>query len=395
MCISGGIGRAAVDWVATMRLSFRRNAKRGDQSMLVTDPTEILNTAPRMPARHAADSGNDGRAVTTDRVRRVLVHVQDLPAFAPACDHALRAVDLGGVGRSELILAIESDIGLTVAILRRAQTSGSRRPVANIPDAVDALGLAAVRAAIDEVPRASFPWRTAQEGLIHDLRVHGQIVAIAAGRLADEIAFAAYEDLYCAALLHDVGKLVVALAIGDRDWCATTRRGTPEQRVRDERRVATFDHACLGSVLAERWGLPAGLTAAIGGHHRAASTDPLSGLVRLADIAAHFAKGDAVDQRIMLQLAEALSVPARALRDVLFDLPQAHRPRKRAVPSPLSDRETATLRRLAAGKVYKDIAAEFGVATSTVRTHLHSVYAKLEVVDRAQAVLRATEMGWI
>jgi ATP/maltotriose-dependent transcriptional regulator MalT len=30
-----------------------------------------------------------------------------------------------------------------------------------------------------------------------------------------------------------------------------------------------------------------------------------------------------------------------------------------------------------------------------VRTHLHNIYAKLEVPDRAQAVLRATEMGWI
>ena len=65
------------------------------------------------------------------------------------------------------------------------------------------------------------------------------------------------------------------------------------------------------------------------------------------------------------------------------------------MPSPLSDRETDALRQLAAGKVYKDIAQDLGVATSTVRTHLHSVYVKLEVADRAQAVLRGREMGWI
>ncbi|MGZ4200874.1 MAG: response regulator transcription factor [Thermoleophilaceae bacterium] len=41
------------------------------------------------------------------------------------------------------------------------------------------------------------------------------------------------------------------------------------------------------------------------------------------------------------------------------------------------------------------IAVELGISTSTVRTHLHNTYAKLEVDDRAQAVLRATEMGWI
>jgi DNA-binding NarL/FixJ family response regulator len=30
-----------------------------------------------------------------------------------------------------------------------------------------------------------------------------------------------------------------------------------------------------------------------------------------------------------------------------------------------------------------------------VRTHLHNPYAKLGAVDRAQAVLIATERGWI
>ena len=53
------------------------------------------------------------------------------------------------------------------------------------------------------------------------------------------------------------------------------------------------------------------------------------------------------------------------------------------------------LRRLAEGKVYKQIARELGLATSTVRTHLHNTYSKLGAVDRAQAVLIATERGWI
>jgi DNA-binding NarL/FixJ family response regulator len=53
------------------------------------------------------------------------------------------------------------------------------------------------------------------------------------------------------------------------------------------------------------------------------------------------------------------------------------------------------LRRLAEGKVYKQIAHELSLSTSTVRTHLHNVYGKLGAVDRAQAVLTATEKGWL
>jgi len=40
-------------------------------------------------------------------------------------------------------------------------------------------------------------------------------------------------------------------------------------------------------------------------------------------------------------------------------------------------------------------AHELTLSTSTVRTHLHNIYGKLGAVDRAQAVLIATERGWL
>lgn len=62
---------------------------------------------------------------------------------------------------------------------------------------------------------------------------------------------------------------------------------------------------------------------------------------------------------------------------------------------PLSDRELDTLRCLAEGMVYKQIATEMCVSISTVRTHLHNIYGKIDVSDRAQAVLMAWGNGWI
>ena len=63
--------------------------------------------------------------------------------------------------------------------------------------------------------------------------------------------------------------------------------------------------------------------------------------------------------------------------------------------SQLSTRELEVLRRLAEGKVYKQIAEELGLSPHTVRNHAHATYEKLEVVDRTQAVLVASENGWI
>ena len=48
-----------------------------------------------------------------------------------------------------------------------------------------------------------------------------------------------------------------------------------------------------------------------------------------------------------------------------------------------------------ASGLYKQIAAELGLSVSTIRSHLHNVYRKIDVADRAQAVLKARERGWI
>jgi DNA-binding NarL/FixJ family response regulator len=96
------------------------------------------------------------------------------------------------------------------------------------------------------------------------------------------------------------------------------------------------------------------------------------------------------------ELADACGLQLATPRDILFELPHAGgSQRRRAEPSPLTKRETDVLRALAEGRHYKEIGSHMGLSTSTVRTHLHNTYAKLGVGDRAQAVLKATEMAWI
>jgi DNA-binding response OmpR family regulator len=65
------------------------------------------------------------------------------------------------------------------------------------------------------------------------------------------------------------------------------------------------------------------------------------------------------------------------------------------VPNPMTDRELQVLRLLAGGKTYKQVARALELSQSTVRNHLHNVYHKLDVVDRAQAVIVSRENGWI
>ena len=115
-----------------------------------------------------------------------------------------------------------------------------------------------------------------------------------------------------------------------------------------------------------------------------------------AELAVDVVQMGAVSPTELLRCARAIGLGADELRSVMYDLPFPATGRIRQVePCPLSSRETDVLRRLSEGKVYKQIAHELELSTSTVRTHLHNIYGKLGAVDRAQAVLIATERGWL
>jgi DNA-binding NarL/FixJ family response regulator len=118
--------------------------------------------------------------------------------------------------------------------------------------------------------------------------------------------------------------------------------------------------------------------------------------VRLGDMLAHYSQGSSVSPTELLKCARTVGLGPTELRSVMYDLPYPAGQRTRQIdPCPLSTREVEVLKRLAEGKVYKQIAHELALSTSTVRTHLHNIYGKLGAVDRAQAVLMATERGWL
>lgn len=60
---------------------------------------------------------------------------------------------------------------------------------------------------------------------------------------------------------------------------------------------------------------------------------------------------------------------------------------------PLSDRERDVAQRLYLDKTLSEIAAELFISTNTVKTHVRSIYRKLEASNRKEAVRRARELG--
>ncbi|MEU3455838.1 response regulator transcription factor [Micromonospora sp. NPDC006766] len=59
----------------------------------------------------------------------------------------------------------------------------------------------------------------------------------------------------------------------------------------------------------------------------------------------------------------------------------------------LTDREREVLDLIAEGKSNSDIARRLTLSDKTVRNHVSNIFAKLQVTDRAQAIVRARQVG--
>lgn len=70
----------------------------------------------------------------------------------------------------------------------------------------------------------------------------------------------------------------------------------------------------------------------------------------------------------------------------------AYRPLSQ-LPLELTERELTVLRELREGKQNKEIAASLGLSAGTVRNYISTLFEKLGVRDRAQAIRRLQELG--
>lgn len=92
---------------------------------------------------------------------------------------------------------------------------------------------------------------------------------------------------------------------------------------------------------------------------------------------------------------EAVFGPGIARRLIrYFDSPTStpQRPPRSVFPE-LTDREREILDLVAAGKNNAEIAEELFLSLKTVRNYVSNVFTKLQVADRAQAIVRAREAG--
>ena len=193
----------------------------------------------------------------------------------------------------EVEQVISLDQALSFQLLRMANSAASaaRMPISTIRDAIVRLGIGAVlslatAASVRGRLNTALPQYGLSEG---ELWRHSVAAALAAESAPGFCEASLPAETYAAALLHDIGKLVLArfLEPDVLKVLALAREEGHLSSLRAESELLSVHHGELGGLIAQHWGLPDRLVTGIIHHHTPdLANDIIADVVHVANITA-------------------------------------------------------------------------------------------------------------
>ena len=173
------------------------------------------------------------------------------------------------VGEIEEVLRI--DPGMTANVLKLTNSAyfGLPTKVGSIKRAVMLLGMNKIKqlvmtSCVGAVMDGPIPGYDLPAG---ELWRHSIAVSVAAEGLSRELKLTGTDDIFTAALLHDVGKLILGQFIQDDLAAIDAAAGTDVSFEIAEKQVLGTDHAEIGARILSHWSLPDDLVHAVRWHH--------------------------------------------------------------------------------------------------------------------------------
>ncbi len=217
--------------------------------------------------------------------RAEVIARKNLPTIPTVLARILQLVDAESASGKELIKVIENDQALTGKMLRLANSAffGQTRKVATIPRAVVLLGFSTVR----NLALGVKVWDALGTGIarnrLDELWAHAVTVAVATKAIAAQLRAGDPDEAFTAGLLHDVGRLVLAMRFREDYWRAVGGASEAGAVERTEATELGVDHAEVGGWILEAWSLPPSIVEAVRAHHAPESRPGVPGLLTVTD----------------------------------------------------------------------------------------------------------------
>ena len=223
-------------------------------------------------------------------VNQILWEIEYLPPFPVTVNKALAQLKNPNVSTDEIAEIIKFDQAVATNVLRLCNSSyfGLRRTVTNLTEALVYIGLSQLRKIlILSGTRQYFENKLdGYEMFTGELWRHSLATAIIAERLRGMLGITANDIVFIAALLHDIGKLVLSEFLSDEAQEVLNLVENNDMSFMDaERKVLNIDHPELGGKILELWNFSDEMIEIVKNHHAPildGDSDILN-IIRLAD----------------------------------------------------------------------------------------------------------------
>ena len=231
-----------------------------------TDPAVLLETL-----RRVADTRNE---IADPRVHAAVGGIDALPSRPSICHELLELVSSEDSAVDALARVIQREPAIVLKLLQVVNSSffGLRRRICSVVEAVTYLGTERLKNLVMSLSIVgSLPPRAT---LFDTEAFHRHSLAVARGARVVAAGCESAETSFVAALLHDVGKLVMASTMPEiYDEVAARAAEARTSFEEAERELGGFGHVKVGACLLELWGLPFPVVEAIVAQQRAPSID--------------------------------------------------------------------------------------------------------------------------
>jgi len=224
-------------------------------------------------------------------LEEIVQAVNDLPSLPQIVLRVMELTEDPDSTAQDINAALAQDQGLTARVLKLANSAfyGFPRRIATVTEATVLLGFKTIRsivlaASVNDMLSQEMEGYALEYG---ELWRHSQCSAMAARLIARRVKYSGLDVAYTAALLHDIGKVVLNSYLKEAYQEVLEKVDSDNITfLQSERVVLGFDHSQVGAQIAEKWNLPPELVEAIAYHHEPeqAQVNPrLTAIVHLAD----------------------------------------------------------------------------------------------------------------
>ncbi len=229
--------------------------------------------------------------VNDDTVKAVVGRIESLPTLPAVYAQLQRAMADPDVTVAKVADILEQDLALAAKVLQLVNSAFFRlaRTMSRVQDAVSYLGFATIKQVV--LAAEVFEERPGNHAIdLVALQRHSLLTASIAARMFEDKKVR--DDAFVAGLLHDIGKLLLAVDLPDHmDRVVAGCRGGGASMHEVEVGLGTATHAEIGAYLLGIWGLPYPIVEAVTHHHtpsRVPSTElDLVAAIHVGDVLAH------------------------------------------------------------------------------------------------------------